>query len=402
MKLFSFVLLLLTDFHFCINPYSGNSGQESKDQACTIITGAERTDIYFPWLTGKKIAVVANQTSLINQTHLVDSLLGAGLDVVKVFSPEHGFRGMEDAGEPIQDQVDKTTGVPVISLYGDHYKPTKEDLAGIDIILFDIQDVGVRFYTYISTLTYVMEACAEQGIPIIVLDRPNPNGDYVDGPVLEKKYASIVGLYPVPIVYGMTIGEYAGMVNGEGWLKDGIKADLRVVPLKGYDHSCRYDLPVRPSPNLPNADAVCLYPSLALFEGTVVSVGRGTDYPFQVLGHPHFVIGSYAFKPESRPGARHPPYEGVYCLGGSLTGFAKEVCQKERRLHLSWLIYYYEFLKDLPSFFNDYFDKLAGNSSLREQIIAGKSEEDIKATWQQGLDAFKVVRKKYLLYPDFR
>jgi uncharacterized protein YbbC (DUF1343 family) len=367
---------------------------------CVITTGAERTGIYFPWLAGKRIAVVANQTSLIGHTHLVDSLVHAGFNVAKIFSPEHGFRGTEDAGQAIGDMTDKTTGIPIVSLYGDHDNPSEKDLKGVDAVLFDIQDVGVRFFTYISTLTYVMEACAQKGIPFIVLDRPDPNGDYVDGPVLKKDYASFVGLHPVPVVYGMTIGEYALMVNGEGWLKDGIKADLRVVPLKGYDHSCRCDLPVKPSPNLPNANAIRLYPSLALFEGTVVSVGRGTDSPFEVFGHPNYMIGSYVFKPHSMPGAMHPPYEGVECYGFNVSGAGENAGQGH--LILSWLINAYRFLHNSSSFFNAYFDKLAGSDELRQQIIAGKSEEEIRASWKRDLEAFKEIRKKYLLYPDFK
>lgn len=394
-----------------------------------IVVGAERTEVYFPWLENKSLAVVANQTSMIGSTHLVDSLIkvgygmkqtyapqhsksnvemqpadsskNAGFEVKLVFGPEHGFRGHADAGEHVQDQIDHKTGLPIISLYGDHKKPTPEDLKGIDIVIFDIQDVGARFYTYISTMTYIMEACAENGITFIVLDRPNPNGDYIDGPILEKENRSFVGLHPVPIVHGLTVGEYALMVNGEGWLKNGITVDLKVVPVKGYDHTYRYSLPVEPSPNLPNDDAVCLYPSLCLFEGSVVSVGRGTDKPFQILGHPDFLIGSYAFIPKSLPGARFPKYEGIRCLGQNLSGFAQHVCKKERKLNLSWLINYYNFLKDKTDFFNTYFDTLAGNSKLRQQIINGLTEEEIRASWQEELTHFKTTRKKYLLYPDF-
>ncbi len=365
--------------------------------------GAERTGLYFPDLQGKRIACVANHTSMIGQVHLVDSLVDAGIHLVKVFAPEHGFRGMAEAGEEIENQVDPKTGIPIASLYGTHKKPSSSDLEGIKVVLFDIQDVGARFYTYISTMTYVMEACAENGIPLIVLDRPNPNGDYVDGPVLEKGYESFVGLHPVPVVHGMTVGEYARMVNEEGWLENGIKAQLTVIPVENYTHSTRYSVPVAPSPNLPNDLAICLYPSLCLFEGTQVSVGRGTDYPFQVIGHPYFVIGSFLFKPESRPEARHPLYEGQACTGSSLSG-AGESCQENRRLNLSWLINHYAFwentVRDRGNFFNDYFDKLAGNSTLRKQITEGKTEEQIRASWQEDLVNFKSIRKKYLLYPE--
>ncbi|MBE0637518.1 MAG: DUF1343 domain-containing protein, partial [Bacteroidales bacterium] len=264
-------------------------GQEPKK----IIPGAERTSLYFPLIQNKRIAIVANHTSLIGEQHLVDSLIRAGMDVVKVFSPEHGFRGKADAGQKVDDAIDRVTGLPVISLYGDNKKPRETDLSDIDIIIFDIQDVGARFYTYISTMSYMMEICAAKGLPMLVLDRPNPNGFYVDGPVLEEGFTSFVGLHPVPIVHGMTVGEYARMVNGEGWLENRLKCDLTVIPVGNYTHNDFYDLPVGPSPNLPNKYAVYLYPSLCLFEGTVVSVGRGTDLPFQVIGHPQYTLGSY-------------------------------------------------------------------------------------------------------------
>ncbi|HNS16949.1 MAG TPA: DUF1343 domain-containing protein [Bacteroidales bacterium] len=365
--------------------------------------GAERTEIYFPELDGKQVACVANQTSMIGKVHLVDSLVRAGIRVAKVFAPEHGFRGLQAAGEDVSNQIDRKTGIPIVSLYGNRKKPAPDDLKGIGVVLFDIQDVGARFYTYISTLTYVMEACAENGIPLIVLDRPNPNGDYVDGPVLENGYESFVGLHPVPVVHGMTVGEYAQMVNGEGWLRNGIRAALNVIPVEGYTHSTRYSLPVAPSPNLPNDTAVCLYPSVCFFEGTVVSVGRGTDHPFQVIGHPYFLLGSYLFTPESRPEALHPPYEGQHCYGASLTG-SFEVCQRSRQLNLLWLIHHYDYwdkqVKDRGSFFSDYFDKLAGNSTLRQQITERKTEEQIRSSWQEGLTKFKSIRQKYLLYPE--
>ncbi len=393
------VMIMLWSFCRQQEPQTGNAAPGDGD---TLKTGAERTDLYLPDLQGKKVACVANHTSMIGPVHLVDSLVHSGIHVEKVFAPEHGFRGQAEAGEKIRSQVDSRTGIPIVSLYGTHKKPSSSDLEGIQVVLYDIQDVGVRFYTYISTMTYVMEACAENGIPFIVLDRPNPNGDYVDGPVREKGYESFVGLHPVPIVYGMTVGEYARMVNGEGWLNDGRKADLEVIPVKGYTHSMHYSLPVKPSPNLPNDLAVCLYPSVCLFEGTAVSVGRGTDYPFQVIGHPWYVIGSYMFRPESRPEAVHPLYEGQDCLGSGLSG-AGELCMEKRQLNLFWLINHYDFwnkfVKDQGSFFNDYFDTLAGNSTLRQQITEGKSEEQIRASWYDALARFKSLRQKYLLYP---
>ena len=378
-----------------------NSAHLSENNNSNIQVGAEQLQLYIPLIKDKQVVIVANQTSRIGNIHLVDTLLNLGINIVKVFGPEHGFRGGADAGQLIENNTDVKTGIRIISLYGDHKKPTPEDLENVDVVIFDIQDVGARFYTYISTMTYIMEACAQNDIPFIVLDRPNPNGDYVDGPVLKKGFESFVGMHPVPIVHGMTVGEYAKMVNGEGWLENGLLVDLTVIPIKNWNHSLRYSLPVSPSPNLPNDDAICLYPSICLFEGTVVSVGRGTGYPFQVLGHPLFMIGSYTFKPESRPGAKYPKLEGKQCYGQSLAGFAEHVCYKERQIHLSWLINYYNFLKDTTDFFNDYFDTLAGDSTLRKQIVAGLSEEEIKATWQDDLDQFKSIRKKYLLYQDF-
>jgi len=402
MRTLPLIVCIFLIFQGCSSqPVSNRVPVRQDVHACVIITGAERTDIYFPWLSGKRIAIVANQTSLIGHTPLVDSLVHARFRVVKIFSPEHGFRGTEDAGQEIGNMTDKVTGIPIISLYGDHFKPSEGDLKGVDVVLFDIQDVGVRFFTYISTLTYVMEACAENHVPVIVLDRPDPNGDYADGPMLRKEYASFVGLHPVPIVYGMTIGEYAEMVNGEGWLKNGMKADLTVVPLKGYDHSCRYDLPVKPSPNLPTANAVRLYPSLALFEGTVVSVGRGTAHPFEVYGHPKYMTGSYTFTPHSMPGAKHPPYEGVACYGFNVSGSSAGE-PGNKRIELVWLINAYRFLPDSATFFNAYFDKLAGSDELRKDIIAGKSEEAIRESWKGDMEGFRKIRKKYLLYPDFK
>ncbi|OYT13821.1 MAG: hypothetical protein B6I19_03140 [Bacteroidetes bacterium 4572_114] len=374
------------------------SGQE-------VMVGADQTELYFPLLKGKRIAVVANHTSLIQGAHLVDSLVSAGVDVVKIFSPEHGFRGKAGAGQLIDDKIDLVTGLPVISLYGKHKKPTTEDLQDIDLVIFDIQDVGARFYTYISTMTYVMEACAENDIPVMVLDRPNPNGFYVDGPILDTGFSSFVGMHPVPIVHGMTVGEYAKMVNGERWLKDSIQCELKVIPVKNYAHSDFYDLPVQPSPNLPNRYAVYLYPSICLFEGTVVSVGRGTDYPFQVIGHPDFLLGSYIFVPRSIPGvATNPKHEGVYCNGQNLIGYAREMKDNPAQLNLHWLINYYGALKDTTDttdFFTKYFSLLAGTDQLQKQIEDGWTEEQIRESWQPGLDEFKQIREKYLLYPDF-
>jgi uncharacterized protein YbbC (DUF1343 family) len=383
--------MMLMLFTTCIN------GQEQK----TITPGAERTTRYFPLIADKQVAVVANHSSMIEQRHLVDSLISAGMHVVRVFSPEHGFRGKADAGELVGDGIDLVTGLPVVSLYGNNRKPGEQYLADIDLVIFDIQDVGARFYTYISTMTYVMEACAALDIPVLVLDRPNPNGFYVDGPVLEEEFRSFVGLHPVPIVHGMTVGEYALMVNGEGWLEGGIRCDLTVIPVRNYTHSDFYTLPVRPSPNLPNKYAVYLYPSLCLFEGTVVSVGRGTDQPFQVIGHPLYDKGSYTFTPRSVPGATNPPLLGEKCFGFNLTDYAKNMEEHPAELNLMWLIDFYKQISPQTEFFNTFFNRLAGNSTLKQQIEEGLTAEEIRATWQPGLKAYKTIRKKYLLYDDF-
>lgn len=366
-----------------------------------IKTGAAQTEKYLSLLQNKNVAIVANQTSIIGKKHLVDTLLSLGVKVKKVFGPEHGFRGEAADGEAVNSTTDSKTGLPIISLYGENKKPKPQQLDGVDIVIFDIQDVGARFYTFISTMTYTMEACAEKEIPFIVLDRPNPNGYYVDGPVLEKEFSSFVGLHPVPVVHGLTIGEYAKMVNGEGWLKNGIKCNLTVIPLQGYEHSDYYQLPVKPSPNLPNMTAVYLYPSLCFFEGTVVSVGRGTEKPFLSFGYPKMKEGSYTFTPKSMKGATNPPYKDQLCRGFDVADFGDIYVKNLGRLYLFWLIESYKSADDKKNFFNDYFNKLAGNATLKEQIIAGKTEEEIRKSWQPELKKFKEIRKKYLLYKDF-
>jgi uncharacterized protein YbbC (DUF1343 family) len=366
-----------------------------------IAVGASRMGLYLPLLKGKRVAVVANHTSVFGKKHLVDSLLLAGVQIKILFSPEHGFRGNEDAGQDVNNSRDKQTGLPIVSLYGDHKKPSPKDLEGIDLILFDLQDVGARFYTYLSTLHYVMQACAENNKNFILLDRPNPNGYYIDGPVMEKKNESFVGLHPVPIVYGMTIGEYAEMINGEGWLGKGLKCNLKVIPLKGYSHADLYQLPVPPSPNLPTMTAVYLYPSLCLFEGTVISVGRGTDHPFEVIGHPRLRGATFSFTPQSRQGASAPLYKGQKCQGYDLREFGQIFIVNYRKLYLFWLAGTYKSFPDKSLFFNNYFRSLSGTDSLEEQIKKGIDEESIRASWQDGLCKFKLIRKKYLLYPDF-
>ncbi len=360
------------------------------------ISGAQNTKAYLPLLQGKKIGVVANQTSVIGRTHLVDSLLTHGIDIVKIFTPEHGFRGTVDAGATVNHGKDEATGLPIISLYGKNKKPSSEMLRGIDLILFDLQDVGVRFYTYISTLTYVMEAAAENQLPVIVLDRPTPNGFYVDGPVLQPGNKSFIGLHQVPVVYGMTIGEYAKMVNGEGWLNNSLLCDLTVIPINNYNRNAIYELPVKPSPNLPTWESIYLYPTLCFFEGTIVSVGRGTDMPFQVFGHPS-MRGGTCFIPQSKDGVSKPLLEGQRCRGENKTDFAHDFANNTNQIHLQWIIDSYQQLKD-KKFFTNYFRLLSGNDTLQQQIESGLDENQIRASWQKELDAFQKIRQKYLMY----
>ncbi len=365
--------------------------------------GAERVGEYLPILKGKKIAAVVNHTSMIGGTHLVDSLIKSGVNLVKIFAPEHGFRGTASDGEQIKDGKDQKTGLPIISLYGKNKKPSPAHLEGVELVVFDIQDVGARFYTFISTLSYVMEACAEQSIPVLVLDRPNPNGHFVDGPVLKNEFASFVGLHEVPVVYGMTIGEYARMVNGEGWLSNGIKSQLEVIPCQNYDHNTRYEVLVKPSPNLPNLRAILLYPSLCFFEGTVVSIGRGTDKQFQVIGAPKATNGEFKFTPKPMEGAVDPPQKGKECRGFDLSGLSVDSLFAQRRIDLQYLMEFYRNYPDKDGFFlkTAHFDALAGSNELKQQIIAGKTEKEIRAGWETGIKQFKEIRKKYLLYYDF-
>jgi uncharacterized protein YbbC (DUF1343 family) len=363
--------------------------------------GAERTQEYLPLLKGKTVGIIANQTSTIGRTHLVDSLVELGIKIQSVFAPEHGFRGNASAGEKIKDGVDKKTGLPILSLYGSNYKPSADKLKGLDIVIFDIQDVGARFYTYISTMSHMMEACAENGISMIVLDRPNPNGHYVDGPILEKESASFVGLHEVPIVHGMTVGEYAKMVNGEGWLKNGIKCNLTVVEMDNYNRNEVYELPIPPSPNLPNQKAIYLYPSLCFFEGTEVSEGRGTDKPFQQFGYPKMPNSNTSFTPKSIEGvAKYPKLENKKCSGLDLSTLPEDSLRNLGKINLNWLIVTYQSYPQKDKFFKaDFFDKLAGSSVLREQIIAGKPEEEIRDSWEEELSEFVTIRDNYLIYP---
>ncbi|OFX44226.1 MAG: hypothetical protein A2046_03440 [Bacteroidetes bacterium GWA2_30_7] len=368
----------------------------------TVKTGAECTELYFPELKGKTIAVVANQTSIIGKSHLVDSLLSAGIKIKKIFCPEHGFRGNADAGAHIANYIDEKTKIPVISLYGNKMKPSADDLVGIDIIVFDIQDVGVRFYTYISTMHYVMESCAENKIPLMILDRPNPNGFYVDGPVLDIKHKSFVGMHTVALVHGMTIAEYAQMINNEGWLTNGLKCELKYILCEGYTHKSLYNLPVKPSPNLSTMNSVFLYPSLGLFEGTVMSVGRGTDFPFQVVGHPTLKAEKFSFTPVAKKGASmNPPYKGQVCYGFDLRNLGEDYMFLRKQIDLQWLITSFKEFTDKKKYFNSFFTNLAGTPELKTQIIGGLTEDEIRKSWEPKLAEFKEIRKKYLLYEDF-
>lgn len=369
--------------------------------ATQVITGAEQTDAYLGLLKGKKVGLVVNQTSTIGKTHLVDFLKQKKVNIQAIFAPEHGFRGDHSAGEKVKSGIDAKTGITVFSLYGNQKKPSKEMMLNLDIVLFDIQDVGARFYTYISTLHYVMEACAEQNKTLIILDRPNPNGFYIDGPVLDTAYKSFVGMHPVPVVHGCTIAEYAQMINGEKWLKNKVQCKLSIVKVKNYSHWTHYNLPIKPSPNLPNMSSIYLYPSLCFFEGTSYSLGRGTNMPFECVGKPDITIGSDTFTPRHLPGiADHPPHEGKLCRGFNLQEYGKNIAPHQGKINLFWMIDLYKNDKDSAQFFNNFFDKLAGNGTLRRQIMMGMSEDEIRKTWQAELKKYKAIRKKYLLYAD--
>lgn len=374
-------------------PYSEKYFDNAK-----IVPGAHQLSQYLPMLKSKSVALLVNQTSTVGETHLVDTLHQLGVNIKAIFAPEHGFRGEADAGEKVTDGKDAATGIPIISIYGKNKKPSAQQLADIDMVVFDIQDVGARFYTYISSMHYVMEACAENDVAFMVLDRPNPNGHFVDGPILNPEFRSFVGMHPVPVVHGMTVGEYAQMINGEGWLADGKKCQLDVVLCKNYNHNKFYELPIKPSPNLPNIRSVYLYPSLCFFEGTNVSVGRGTNKQFQVYGHPEYPYGTYEFEPQPMPGAKYPKHEDKVCKGYNLADTPVRQLQKKQKLDLAYLIDFYQNFPDKSDFFNSFFDKLAGTDQLRRQIEAGHEEAYIRASWSEGLKAYQKMRKGYLLY----
>lgn len=401
----------------------------NQQQAEAIVPGAERFDLYLPYLEGKRVAVFANHTSVVGDRNLVDVLKEKGIHITVIFGPEHGFRGTADAGEKVGNYVDTKTGIPVVSLYGKKHRPSAEDLAHADVLLFDIQDVGTRFYTYISSLQEYMEAAIEVNKPLIVLDRPNPNGFYVDGPVLDTAFRSFVGMQPVPIVYGLTIGEYAYMLMGENWLSKPVKASihipssperaamekrrapsspksfsLTVIPCLHYTHQSKYVLPVKPSPNLPDIQSIYWYPSTCFFEGTVLSEGRGTDKPFQVFGHPSLPKSLVSFTPRSKPGATQPKLKDQLCYGWDLSGPAETVLAKvDNRLQLHYLLEAYRLFPNKDSFFlnkGNFFNKLAGNQTLMAQVKAGKTEAEIRKSWEPGLKRYREVRKKYLIYED--
>lgn len=385
--------------------YNGKTGSDEQKNDAKIIPGAERMDLYLPRLTGKRVAIFANHTSIVDNTNLVDTLVKKGINVTVIFGPEHGFRGTADAGEKIGNYTDEKTGVPVVSLYGSKRKPSAEDLQQVDIMVFDIQDVGTRFYTYISSMQEYMEAAIENNKPLLILDRPNPNGFYVDGPVLDTAFRSFVGMQPIPIVYGMTMGEYAKMLLGEKWVKANNADFLTIIPCAGYTHESKYVLPVKPSPNLPDIASIYWYPSTCWFEGTALSEGRGTDKPFQLFGHPSLPKNLISFTPRSKPGATNPKWKDQLCYGWDLSGSPEEIIkQVDHRVQLKYILEAYRLFPNKDSFFlrdGSSFKRLSGNDRLIKQIKEGASELDIRKSWEPALSQFKVIRKKYLLYDDF-
>lgn len=391
MKQAKYSLLICFLAFFTLTLFSNSSYSQQ------LLVGAEQSQLYLPLLQGKKVGVVGNQTSILPQSankHVVDFLLEKGVQVKKVFVPEHGFRGTADAGEKVDNSVDQKTGLPIISLYGSNKKPSADQIKDLDVVIFDLQDVGTRFFTYISTMHYVMEACAEQGKKVIIFDRPNPNGGYIDGPMLKPGFESFVGMHNIPIVHGLTVGELAQMINGEKWLKGGLTVDLEVIPVANWRHAQAYNLPIKPSPNLPNDLSIKLYPSTCLFEGTVASLGRGTYFPFQVYGYPDPKFGDFTFTPVSIDGmSKTPPHQDKLCYGRDLRGESMN-----HQFTLSYLLEAYEKSGMKEKFFNNYFNTLVGTDELKKQILAGKSEAEIRESWKVGMDAYKVKREKYLIY----
>ena len=364
-----------------------------------IETGAEQTGRYLPLLEGRRVGIMTNHTGTVGRTHLVDTLRSLGVDIRVVFAPEHGFRGQADAGESVASYRDQKTGIDVVSVYGSTKRPPDSIMQRLDVLLFDIQDVGLRYYTYLSSMHYLMEACAANGKRLIVLDRPNPNGFYVDGPVLEAKHRSFVGMHPIPVVHGMTLGELARMIDGEGWLRDGLRCKLTVIPCRGYTHRSRYRLATAPSPNLPNMRAVYLYPSLCFFEGTPISLGRGTDFPFQAYGHPE-LQGDFSFTPRSNAGAKNPPLKDKLCHGVDLRTSPSDERIWERGVDLGYVIDCYRQLNLGEKFFTPMFDRLTGTDYVRQMILQGAGADRIKARWADDVERFKQTRKPYLLYEE--
>ena len=407
--LFFTSILALFVLNACGQPKAAQSTKKIAPTKTTkFLTGAEQTEVYLPLLKGKRIGMVVNPTSIIGKLTVVDSLVKRGVNIVKIFGPEHGFRGNASAGVSVDDSVDEKTGIKAISLYGKHSTPTVEDLADVDIMIFDIQDVGVRFYTYMNTLQHVMEACARDGKEVMILDRPNPNAFYIDGPILDPKYKSGIGVQPIPIVHGLTLGEYAQMLNGEGWLKDKLKCKITVIKNANYTHEMPYVLPVKPSPNLNTAQSILLYPSTCLFEGIYLNHGRGTQFPFTVIGAP-YLKGKYNFSytPTGIKGmAETPIFKDEVCYGLDLRNYDTSIFRKTKQINIGWVIELYKASPKKEDFFNSKLsnqmgtiEKLVGVDTFRQQIIDGKSEKEIRASWEPGLSKYKEMRKKYLLYP---
>ncbi len=399
-------LLLIIGFISCST--SAITSKNNTKNVGVIKTGAEQTELYVPYLQGKRVAILANQTTIIGKKHLVDSLQSLGVNIVKVFGPEHGFRGNASAGADVKDEMDKQTGIPIISLYGPKNKPTKEDLADVDIVLYDLQDVGVRFYTNINALSRLMEACQENGKELLILDRPNPNGYLIDGPVLDMKYKSGIGMFPIPMSHGLTVGEFAQMANGQGWLKDGVKANIKIIPVANYNHDMPYELPVPPSPNLNTQQSILLYPSLCMFEGTYINLGRGTFFPFTVLGSPYLKgIYDFSFTPTGIKGmAETPLFMNQVCYGLDLRTYDTELLRKSKQINFKWIMELYKVSPNKEQFFDSKMSKEMNNIEIqigsglfRQQIIDGVPEAEIRAGWEAGLNEYKEMRKKYLLYP---
>ena len=384
----------------CTSQKTVNHKVTEKETSKEIVVAAMRTSEYLPILKGKNVALVVNQTSMIGNTHLVDSLLNLGISVKKIFSPEHGFRGDAEAGEKVKDGKDSKTGLPIVSLHGKKFKPDAVDMQDVDIVIFDIQDVGARFYTYISTLHYCMEACAENKKQLLILDRPNPNGHYVDGPVLEAKFKSFIGLAPLPVVHGLTLGEFANMANGEGFLDKKMQCNVQIIKCLNYSHDVFYSLPTPPSPNLKTMRSIYLYPSICFFEGTNVSLGRGTETPFEIIGYPKNPSGDFTFTPKPNAASTKPPLSGELCKGFSFSNAKIDDLQNAKQLNINYLIDFYKNNSNKKDYFlaNNFIDRLAGTDQLRKMILEGKSEAEIRKSWQPQLDIFKAMRKKYLLY----